>query len=219
VLHRGLLGRTHFSLDKQRAFLQGHGTQVLVSPVLQCPCLLQDQQFDPVCPACHGTGRYYPPDATYSTFVLLYLEDSRRTYEPAGTWTFGTIRCTTLPGLRLAERDKLTIPDIRDTYTDDTLTHGMDDTLRFDQGVVLGLVADLDRVYVAGRDYTLTPPNTVTWLAGGQAPAFGGRYAVRYDAYPQYLVVEDSPRLRIEGRVPQSQECVLQRLDRLSDDF
>jgi len=44
-------------------------------------------------------------------------------------------------------------------------------------------------------------------------------YAVRYAAQPEYLVVNDSPRLRVENRIPQAQEVILQRLDRLSEDF
>ena len=215
MLRTGRLGSKHFTLDKQRAMIEGHGTQVIVFPVLQCPCLLDDRQFSPTCATCHGTGRMYPPATAFSTTLLLHQEDSRRTFEDPGTWTSGTIRASVLPGVRLCERDKVRWLDITDTFTDEVLTQGVDDTLRFRAGVVLHLVADRDRVYRPDIDYRLAPPNTVAWLPGGQAPAFLSQYSVKYDALPEYLVVNDTPRLRVEGRVPQSQEVLLCRLDRL----
>jgi len=213
------LGLTHFHLDKQVTHIQSHGQQVVVFPVLQCPCLLDDRQFNPVCATCHGTGRYYPPGQQYATWLLLVTETSKRTFNEPGTWTDGTILASVLPGVRLCERDKVRLVDITDTYNDETLVQGLDDTVRFTAGVALLLVADRMQVYRPGLDYALSPPATVAWLAGGQSPGFGMPYAVRYAAQPEYLVVNDSPRLRVENRIPQAQEVILQRLDRLSEDF
>jgi hypothetical protein len=81
------------------------------------------------------------------------------------------------------------------------------------------LVADRQRVYLEGLDYVLTPPATITWVAGGLSPGLGQQYAIKYEAQPEYLVINDSPRLRVEYHVPQSSEVRLQRLDRLSDEF
>jgi len=219
MIRTGRLGRKHFTLEKQVQMIEGHGQQVLVMPCMQCPCLLDDRQFNPVCPSCHGTGRFYPPGQHYATMLLLVQEVSKRTFNDPGTWTSGTIQASVLPGIRLCERDKVQIVDIKDTFADEVLTRGIDDATRFDAGVVLELVADRSTVYVPGRDYQLTPPNIVAWLPGGQMPAFGEQYSVKYSAYPLYLVVNDSPRLRVEHRTPQSQEVVLCRLDRLSEDF
>jgi hypothetical protein len=219
MVHSGLLGQRHFDLAKQVAFIQGHGATCVIFPVLQCPCLLADRQFSPTCPSCHGTGRLYPPETAYSTTLLLHREDSRRTFEDAGTWTSGTIRATILPDVRLCERDKVRLLDITDTFTDEVLTRGVDDTLRFQHGVVLRLVADRDRVYRPGIDYGPAQGGEVPWLPGGSAPAFLSQYSVKYDAEPEFLVVNDTPRLRVEYHVPQSQEVVLMRLDKLSDDF
>jgi hypothetical protein len=216
---RGRFGHKHFVLDKQRALITGHGQQVIVWPVLQCPCLLDDRQFDPTCVVCHGTGRYYPPSALYPTMLLLHQEDSRRTFEDPGSWTHGFMHATVLPDVRLCERDKVQLLDIRDTMTDEVLTRGVDDRVRFQGGVILDLVADRERVYRQDVDYTLTPPNIVTWLAGGQAPAFMAQYSCKYHAFPEFLVVNDSPRLRVEHRIPQAQEVVLMRLDKVSEDF
>jgi hypothetical protein len=214
----GRLGTMHFRLEKQVTFIQGHGQQVLVWPVLQCPCLLDDKQFNPVCPVCHGTGRFYPPDAAYSTTLLLAQEDSERTYLEAGTWTHGIIRATVLPDVRLYERDKIRLLDVKDNFNDEVLTRGIDDTVRFTAGVSLSVVADRDRVYRSGIDYVLEPPSTIAWLPDGQSPAFMGQYACRYEAFPEFLVVNDSPRLRVEYHVPQAQEVVLMRLDKISED-
>jgi len=209
----------HFSLVRQKTFIESHGTQVIVWPVLQCPCLLDDRQFNPVCPACHGTGRYYPPSQQYPTILLMHQEDSRRTFEDPGSWIAGSIRASVLPGVQLCERDRLQMLDIKDVYNDEVLTMGLDDTVRFRGGVALLLVADRERIYRPGLDYLLTPPDTVTWQPQGQQPAFGQQYAVKYEAYPEFLVVNDSPRLRVEHRIPQAQEVVLLRLDKVSDDF
>jgi hypothetical protein len=211
-------GTLHFTLDFQRAFIRGHGQQALVFPVLQCPCLLEDRQFAPTCPTCHGSGRFYPPDRAFATTLLLHLEDSHRTFPEAGTWIDGSIRATILPGVHLSDRDKVRLLDIRDTFNDEVLVQGLDDTLRFSAGVDLLLVADRSRVYRAGVDYVLTPPATITWLPTGQQPGVGQQYAVSYDAAPEFLVTPDSPRLRVEYHVPQAQEVVLLRLDHLSEE-
>jgi hypothetical protein len=213
MLGTGLLGRKHFVLDKQRAFIQGHGEQVLVFPVLQCPCLLTDRQFDPNCPACHGTGRFYPPHTAYSTMLLMIRESSRRTFNDPGTWIPGTIQASILPGVRLCDRDKVRRLDITETFSDEVLTRGLDETLRFPAGVTLDLVADRARVYQQGRDYALAPPATVTWVAGGQAPNFMQQYSVKYSASPDYLCTPDNPRSRVEHQIPQSQVVLLTRLD------
>ena len=215
----GLLGSKHFILHKQVAMIQGHGQQVLVFPVMQCPCLLEDRQFSPTCGTCHGTGRFYPPGQQYTTMLLLHQEDSRREFEESGTWTHGTIRASLLPGVRLCERDKVRLVDIKDVYTDEVLTRGLDDTVRFTSGVTVLLVADREQVYRPGVDYTLSAPATITWLPTGVMPAFGMQYSVKYEAYCEFLVVNDSPRLRVEHRTVQSSEVVLMRLDRLSEDW
>ena len=215
--YTGRLGRTHFSLDRQIAFIQGHGTQVVVFPVLQCPCLRAERQFDPLCASCHGTGRYYPPHTAYPTMLLLHQEDSQREFHDPGTWLTGTIRATVMPGIRLCERDKIQWADIKDVFTDETLVKGIDDVVRFSAGVEILLVADREQVYRPGVDYILTPPNTLSWVSGGQSPAFMAQYAVKYEAFPEFLVVNDIPRLRVEHRLPQSQEVILMRLDKIQE--
>ena len=217
--YAGKIGSKHFRLDRQRALITGHGQLVAVFPVLTCACLLDDRQHDPTCLTCHGTGRHYPAAAVYSTTLLLHQEDSKRTFEEAGTWTHGTIRASVLPDVRLCERDKVQLVDIRDTFADEVLTRGIDDRVRFSAGVLLELIADRERVYRPGVDYVLTSPNIVTWLPGGDAPAFMAQYSCKYQAYPLFLVVNDTPRLRVEYRIPQAQEIILCRLDRLSEEF
>jgi len=219
MLHSGRLGRKHFDLNKQIAMIQGHGSACLITPCLQCPCLLEDRQFSPTCFACHGTGRLYLADQAFSTTLLLHHEDSKRTFEEAGTWTMGTILASVLPDVRLYDRDKVRVLDILDTFNDEVLTQGLDDTVRFTSGVHVLLVADRQRIYRETLDYVLTPPATITWVAGGLAPGLGQQYSIKYEAQAEYLVVEDSPRLRVEYHVPQSSEVRLQRLDRLSEEF
>lgn len=208
----GLLGQTHFRLENHKAFIQGHGEQVLIWPCLQCPCLLEDRQFDPNCFQCKGTGRFYPPGQAYSTTMLLVREASRRTYNDPGTWMPGTIQATMLPGVQLCDRDKVRRLDITETFTDEVLTRGLDETVRFTSGVVLDLVADRERVYQPGTDYALSG-NTVTWMPTGQSPAFMAQYSVKYSAQPDYLVSPDNPRSRVEHHIPQSQVVMLTRLD------
>jgi hypothetical protein len=214
----GRLGTTHFTLDKHRAFILGHGEQVVVFPVLQCPCLTPERQFDPLCAVCHGVGRYYPPGSAYSTSMLLTRDQSERTVLEPGSWIPGTIQATLLPGIVLADRDKVRRLALKTTFTDEVLLRGDDETLRFSAGVEIHLVADRSTTYVPGADYTLTPPNTITWLAGGQSPAFMAQYSVRYAAHPDYLVSPDHPRERAEMGVQLSQVVLLHRLDMLSEE-
>lgn len=215
----GGFGATHFSLPHQRAFILGHGTRCLVYAVLQCPCVGDEGQFSPLCSACQGTGRFYPPGQAYATTMLLHRESSLRAYLEPGTWTDGMVRATILVETHLCERDRVESIEIKDVFTDEVLVKGLDDQVRFTRGVELLLVADRAQIYRLGIDYVLTPPNLVTWLPGGQSPAFGAKYAVKYKAFPEYLVVNDSPRLRIEHGVPQSQEVILLRLDKVTKDL
>lgn len=213
------VGLNHLSLVKQRIFIQSHGESVLVFPVLQCPCLLDDRQFSPTCATCHGTGRFYPPGTAYGTMLLMVHESTERTYNEPGTWIPGTIQATILPGVRLAERDKVRRLDIKETFTDEVLTRGLDEQVRFTSGVDVALLADRQQVYVAGRDYTVSPDGMITWTGTGSQPAFGEQYALKYFAYPEYLCSPDNPRARVEHRFPQAQVVTLHRLDRLSEDF
>ena len=211
------LGRFHFHTDKQVAMITGHGTSVVVFPVLQCPCLRAERQFDPLCAACHGTGRYYPPGLAYATTLLLVHESSQRELSDPGSWIPGTVQASILPGIRLSERDKIQWLDVKDVANDEVLYRGIDDTVRHTAGVALEVVADFQTIYRAGTDYLLSPPHTITWVPGGQAPAFGAQYSVRYAYNPEYLVVNDAPRLRVEHRIPQSQEVILMRLDTIQE--
>jgi hypothetical protein len=129
----------------------------------------------------------------------------------------GTIQATILPGVRLCERDKVRRLDIAETFTDEVLTRGLDDTVRFPSGVTLDLVADRTQVYQPGTDYVLTPPGTVTWVAGGRQPDFLQQYSVKYSAHPEYLCTPDNPRSRVEHHVAQSQVVLLTRLDYLQE--
>lgn len=218
MLHTGRIGQYHFTLAKQVAMIEGHGTQVVVFPVLQCPCLRAERQFDPLCTSCHGTGRYYPAGRAYPTLLLLHQEDSSREFHDPGTWMAGTMRASVLPGIRLCERDKVQWVDIRDTANDEVLVRGLDDTVRHTAGVSIELVADRQTIYRAGQDYQFSSPNVIHWLPGGQQPPPGTQYSVRYSYFTEYLVVNDTPRLRVEHRLPQSQEVLLMRLDRISVD-
>src|SRR4029077_3547958 len=212
----GFANSMHFDPADQAAFIEAHGSQVVVFPVLPCPCLREERQFDPLCMTCHGNGRFYPEGASYATILLLHEETSKRTFQEPGTWTEGTIQATLLPGIQLRERDKVQQVDIKDVFADEILTRGLHDRVRFSAGVELLTVADRTQVYQPGRDYVLIPPNTVALLHGGLAPPLASQYAVAYAAQPEYLVVNDSPRLRVEHRRVQCAEAVLMRLDKIA---
>lgn len=211
------LGSIHFDLQKQIDHINGHGTAVSVSPCLSCPCVVEEGQWNPNCRTCYGTGRFYPPSAVYATMLLLVHESAERTFQETGSWIAGTIQATVLPGIRLAERDKVIMLDIKAVYNDEVLTRGLDDTLRFAVGVALTFVGDRERVYRPTLDYTLTFPNMVAWTLGGNQPSFGSQYSVSYEACPEFLVVPQTPRLRVEHRRAQSQRVVLMRYDHVTE--
>lgn len=207
----------HFDIALQRQMIEMHGTMIEVFPVLTCPCRLESMAFNPLCESCHGTGNFYPPGTSYAMKVLPQGESSARQYEEPGSVMRGTIMITVPPESTLAERDKVRFPDMSFVYTDETLCRGVIDFVRFQAGVVLLLVADVSgHVYRQGLDYALGGNNTVLWLPGGQSPALEEQYAVRYKAYPEYLVFLDTPRGRTERRRGQSQEVVLRLYDHLT---
>ena len=207
----------HFSPDRQADFIQRHGSWVSVWPCLNCPCLGDHGQPDPLCPVCKDTGRFYPVDAHYTMPLLPYHEASKPTDNEAGWWTQGVLYATLLPGTSLARNDKIIYVDVKDTYSDEVLIRGFDDTLRFTHGVELELVATREMTYRAGQDYRLQSPNTIQWVPGGNAPAFNKKYSCRYRANPEYLMWGDSPRLRVEHRRGQAPEVMLMRADKIGD--
>lgn len=146
----GKLGQRHFTLAKHTAFIAGHGAQCVVVPTLTCPCLTVERQFDPLCTACRGTGRFPQDAAQYVTTLLLTSEDSRKGYHEPGSWVEGTIQATTLPDVRLGDRDLVRLVDLTDTFSDEVLQRGVRDTVRFRAGVVLRRVADLTQAYIDG---------------------------------------------------------------------
>jgi Domain of unknown function (DUF4815) len=217
--HGSRIGTMHFSHAREEAFILGHGQNVVVFPCLNCPCLLEAEQFDPLCPVCHGTGRFYPPGLAFGTVMLLTDESSKRTFLDPGTWIPGTMQASVLRGITIADRDKVQLIDVRDTVNDEVLLRGIDDEVRNTAGVILDVVATRTQVYRQGTDYMLTPPNVVSWLPGGQMPPVGEQYSVRYSFYPEFLVSPDSPRLRVEHSVVQASEVILMRLDKAGRDL
>jgi hypothetical protein len=205
-----------FNTEKQRAQIRRRGTAVVIFPCVPCPCLVRERQYDPNCPTCEGTGRFYPPAQSYPTTLLAVRETSQLTYLEAGTWEAGLIHATLLPEEDLAEGDQVRFVDKKMTFRE-VLQKDLYERLRFSGGVELLLVTDLLRLYRTPQDYILSLPNTVQWQAGGEAPGFGQQYSVRYHAYADYLVQGDDPRMRISGRQVQSSEVVLRRLDRLTE--
>jgi hypothetical protein len=213
----GRLGSTHFSLAKHTHFIQSHGTQAAIFPCEPCSCQSPTRHADPNCFACGGTGRSYPPSLHFGTHVLTTREQATHALEETGLLMTGTMRATILPGVHLAMHDMVRLVDMVDTFNDEVLTRGLDDTVRFSGSVRLERVADRRTLYTQGRDYVLTPPATIAWVAGGLAPADGALYSVRYTANPDFLVVPDDPRIRVEARIAQSQVVTLRRLDKLTD--
>jgi hypothetical protein len=213
----GRLGNTHFHLPKHVVFIRKHGTQVEVYPCHQCPCQPPTRHSDPNCFACGGTGRLYLPTLHYGTTLLSTHERSARTLDDPGMLLQGAVRATILPGVRFALQDLVRFLDMRDTFADEVLTRGTDDTLRFTGSVEIESVVTRRAVFAPERDYVLTPPATITWLPDGDCPPVGGQYAVRYSANVDYLVVPDDPSIRIEQRIPQSQVVTLRRLDKLTE--
>jgi hypothetical protein len=217
--HGSRIGKFHFSHAREEAFIKGHGQNVAVFPCLNCPCLLDEEQFDPLCPVCHGTGRFYPPGLAFGTVMLLTDESSKRTFLEPGSWIPGTLQATVLREITIADRDKVQLLDIHDVVGDEILIRGLDEELRHTAGVALQIVADRTQVYRPGVDYALLPPNVVHWLPGGLMPGLGEQYSVRYAFSPEYLVSPDSPRLRVEHSIIQASEVILLRLDKASKDL
>jgi hypothetical protein len=212
----GAFGFRHFTLPRHAAFIQSHGAAVWVSPHLNCPCLMDSGQPAPLCQSCDGSGLLYPPSLAKSSVMLLTQDSPMHTLQETGFWTAGTIRATILPGIELAYQDYVRQVDVKTTFADELLMRGVDDTLSFRYGVEVLVVADRDRVYRPGADYTFVSPQTIAWVPGGQAPAFGERYSVRYRAFPEYLVSPQTPGLRIEARRAMSRVVTLQLLEKLS---
>lgn len=215
MLYTGRLGQRHFSVKKQRDMIAGHGATCLIIPTVSCPCLLKENLTDPLCANCLGSGRYPQPQLQQITTLALLQDKAKDNDYEAGTWTSGDVICLVPPEISLSQDDTVTVLDIRDTFNEEILQRGIQDKVRFQQGVVLELVLDELTVYRPTLDYILTPPATVAWVLGGNAPPTLGRYTVRYSAHPTYAVNVDNPGLRLENHTEQAQKVLLKRLDRL----
>jgi len=208
-----VFGSRHFNLRKQQDFIAGHGASCRLFPTVVCPCVTVELQFDPLCGVCRGTGRFPQPDLETTLTLLLTQYRARQNFHEPGSWIEGDLQATVPPGVRLTDNTLVRVLDMAIPFNDEVLWKDRIDTVRFSGNVVLGRVRDLTTLYTPGVDYALTPPNTVTWLAGGTAPDPGGAYTVSYTAQPEYLVFMDSPRARVEHRGNYAQVVQLRRLD------
>lgn len=208
-----LLGSTHFRPDAFNGLIAAHGVTCLIFPVLMCPCRTATLEPDPICPICQGTTRYYLPELAYSTTLDLQQESSQRNDLDPGLWEAGTIQANIPTGIDITTNDKIRVLAGTMTFTE-LCVRDLDDTLRFTAGVELLAVADREHgLYRANQDYRLQAPASIEWL-GQAAPLAGAQYSVRYKAYPEYLVVSDTPRMRIEHNTMQVQEVTLRLFDK-----
>lgn len=213
-MHYGTkFGTRHFHLQKQVDFISGHGAQCVVTPTIACACVTYESQFDPLCDACRGTGRWPQPSLQFTATLLLTRYEAKQDFHEPGAWVTGGIQATSIPGLVLPDRALVEASDLLDTFTDEVLQRDVRDQVRFRSGVVLSLIRDRTTLYTPDVDYALTPPNTVTWLAGGVSPPTLTFYSVVYQAHPEYLVFLLSPKERVEHRVNLAQVVTLMRLD------
>lgn len=191
-------------IDGQLTDHDGIDTEVLRGSI--CPCAdYETGSADETCSSCFGWGYTYPADRKIAALKVQWLgQSSRKEYDRAGVYTPGSVQVTWPSTTVLGHGDIFIHPYEEAVETSERLIRGQVDPdgdtmerLRFSRVTGVEDVRDSVRAYTAGVDFNLAADgHTFVWIDGGQKPAIGARYSVRYRYRSMYIIGSATPQQR-----------------------
>lgn len=196
----------------------GQGYTLQVYKMAPCPCgRTPASPPDMSCQACGGTGLLYPVPAQ-TVQALVSQVDLSTELVAMGLAQPGDLQVSTQPGqLHLDPFDLCFIGwDIGMPVSGEVVARGPGsaDALQYRAALVEGIwtvdpVTGQHTPYQRGTDFQVQG-RTVTWLAGGTAPAPGTLYTIRYSGDFEWIVYQP-PDQRVAFGVDLGQRAVLRK--------
>lgn len=221
----GSTSRLRFTVAEFHRKIEDHGITTTWYKSLPCPCIdPKDGWASPACSLCGGEGIYYYDETSiYAVFQSL---NRQRILKEGGIISDVLIDATFKSDAYVSDGDRF-IPSQEIVVEKQVLVKGetrpgggtnercfyrypQELELVIDQNGVSYTIGDREDVELVNDAAGYT--RNISWVDGGNAPADGVRYSIRYTALAEYRVFLTQPRIRVEGDVKQVSWCRLHRI-------
>jgi len=190
------------------AYTKAYGIDTVLRRARLCPCINpESRRVDPNCSACAGWGFTYPAALEVADVKVQWTANASRVdRRPEGEAEPGDFTIT-WPSDQPAGQADIFVHPIEEAVTDEVLIKNHLDPggatmerLRHGYPTAVEDLADASQVYVEGEDWELAADGrTIEWLEGGDAPAGGALYTVRYRFRAEYVISGPLPKARHDG--------------------
>lgn len=203
------------------------GVEVEYYRAYACACShpsLRQPRFS--CEVCEGIGYAYD-NIPEIIRVHMVNRKPKREFHITGQFDIGTAFATFPDGFIPSEWDKIFVKNELIVINNTILKRGEEEPeghslerVRFRRIHSIERVSDLNRTYFEGTDFEVINGRTISWKSGGNSPAYGSFYTMRYRVNPEYLIMGYEPISRLPFDVQFPYRAELRRLDRFdfSDD-
>lgn len=207
---------THFSYSDLENFIRAHGVSASIDRAVLCPCVKEDSGQPSInCGVCRGTGfAYLPPSTTNnnctSKKILMGTRSQEKNWNRKGGYTkkgqTTAILYDYLPSVGDLIKPNVDIEVINDEFHKRGHLYNNGKTSEF---LFHERVKEVEGIFSINNDKTQLVTyqkdidfkingRLIEWVQGGNAPALGERYNVRYQAIPEYIVLTSEPSFFVE---------------------
>lgn len=199
------------------------GVDIELYPSQLCPC------FDPSrgkpkydCDLCEFLGYIY--DEPINTKALISNRSLTTDFREPGNVVTGQASAVFLTGIYVGSFYKIRVRGEKIVVNNELMIRGEKfvngssrERVRFQEILSVDQLRTLTRIYVQGRDFTISADKrTIVWNEGAPQPANGEQYSVRYKTFAEYLIMHYEPIVRALMKDNESNIHVqLQRLEAL----
>ncbi len=211
--------RSHISLKNIKNFIRAHGVKVKIFKAITCPCLKESSdQASIVCGVCRGSGFAHIglTDNNNTNCVTKRIVMGGRTvhnnlFRKGGKLKSGGTNAVIfdyLPSVGDLFRPSTDIEIINDEFhkRGHVYENGKSSEVLYNRTIIgvegiYTINEDKSQIinYRPGIDFTMDD-RKIIWSSQPEAinPSLGQRYAVRYQAIPDYIVMDAGPSFHIE---------------------
>lgn len=187
------MAKPQFDVAKFEELIQRRGRSFSWERARRCPCYnARTRSPLETCVDCDGLGWVYSLQGAHKA-TLLSITASKK-WAKFGEWLEGDALMTFPASLLIGDKDRITLTTGVNRESE-ILIKGTRDVLLNREVVDILELADVDRTYRLGIDFTLSG-STIVWQ--GAHPATGAAYSVLYTYRPVYVVWLQLPQVRAQ---------------------
>lgn len=209
---------SHFSFTELKNFIRAHGVSADIKRAILCPCIKEDTGQPSInCGVCRSSGWAYLQGDTEKTApcgkplkVIMGGRQNLKKFNRIGgysqTGRTNAVFFNYMPASGDLVSPKVDIEIINDEFhkRGHLYSNGKTSEFLLMEKVIIveGIfTVSIDKTsiveYIQGTDFLMNG-RKIEWIGGANSPALGESYAVRYQAVPQYVVMEASPSFHVE---------------------